>query len=113
MEPQPPALVLGSTQAGSVGGGRRRRGVEVVRRRSGGGAVLLEPGAVLWVDVILPAGDPLWVDDVGAPSYWLGEAWAAALAACGVAGATRAPRPDGAHRSGRASCASPGWGPAR
>ena len=30
-------------------------GVEVVRRRSGGGAVLLEPGAVVWFDVVVPA----------------------------------------------------------
>ena len=49
--------------------------------------MLLEPGAVLWVDVILPAGDPLWVDDVGRSFQWLGEVWAAALGAGGVEGA--------------------------
>jgi len=84
-----PALVLGSTQiappaaaAGSVVAG----GVEVVRRRSGGGAVLLRPGETVWVDVVLPAGDPLWSDDVGLAFHWLGEAWATALGRVGVAG---------------------------
>ena len=33
-------------------------GVDVVRRRSGGGAVLLEPGAAVWVDVDRPATIP-------------------------------------------------------
>ena len=32
-------------------------GVEVVRRRSGGGAVLVEPGSVVWVDVLVAATD--------------------------------------------------------
>lgn len=59
-------------------------GVEVVRRRSGGGAVWLAPGTVTWVDVVLPAGDPHWVDDVGRSSLWLGDAWARALVALGV-----------------------------
>ena len=40
-------------------------GVEVVRRRSGGGAVLLLPGEFVWLDLVIPAGDPLWLDDVG------------------------------------------------
>lgn len=76
-----PALVLGSTQPSSDvdAAAAERAGVEVVRRRSGGGAVLLEPGGALWVDVDLPAGDPLWSDDVGESFGWLGEAWATAV----------------------------------
>jgi lipoate-protein ligase A len=81
-----PALVLGSAQADDVVDRDlcARSGVEVVRRRSGGGAVLLEPGAVVWVDVELPRGDPLWDDDVARASWWLGERWATALAGLGV-----------------------------
>ena len=86
LEPTGTALVLGSTQAASSVRSDLP-GVEVVRRRSGGGAVLLEPGAVLWVDVILPAADPLWVDDVGRSFHWLGGVWTEALRACGVDGA--------------------------
>jgi lipoate-protein ligase A len=84
LEPSRAALVLGSTQAASTVR-PDLRGIDVVRRRSGGGAVLLEPGAVLWVDVIVPASDRLWVDDVGRAAHWLGAVWAEALAACGVA----------------------------
>jgi lipoate-protein ligase A len=80
-----PALVLGSAQADTVvdAAACARAGVEVVRRRSGGGAVLLIPGEVVWVDVVLPATDPRWSDDVGRATWWLGEAWAAALAGLG------------------------------
>jgi lipoate-protein ligase A len=76
-----PALVLGSTQASPA-----FAGVEVVRRASGGGAVLVEPGRVVWVDVFVPAGDPLWVADVGRAFWWLGEVWTSALASLGVDG---------------------------
>jgi lipoate-protein ligase A len=84
-----PALVLGSSQPDAVVsfGAARQAGVAVVRRRSGGGAVLLTPGDVLWVDVVVPAGDPLWHDDIGVATHWLGGAWAAALATCGLPGA--------------------------
>lgn len=61
-----PAVVLGSTQQAGDG----------VRRRSGGGAVLLTPGDPLWVDVVVPRGDPLWHHDVGRAFWWLGEVWA-------------------------------------
>jgi lipoate-protein ligase A len=90
MEPSTPALVLGSTQpeASVDEEACAAAGVDVVRRRSGGGAVLVEPGAVLWIDVIVPAGDPLWDDDVGRAVHWLGETWVLALAAVGVVGAT-------------------------
>jgi lipoate-protein ligase A len=80
--------VLGSGQPETVADASacEAAGVEVVRRRSGGGAVLLRPGEVLWVDVLVPAGDPLWDDDVGRAAHWLGEAWVAALAAAGSPG---------------------------
>ncbi|OWY62056.1 hypothetical protein B7486_60470, partial [cyanobacterium TDX16] len=59
---QAPALVLGSRQGDGVvaAGPAQAAGVEVVRRRSGGGAVLLQPDASLWVDLVVPAGDELW-----------------------------------------------------
>lgn len=82
-EPTAPALVLGSTQSLDVV--RADADVEVVTRRSGGGAVLVVPGDVLWVDVIVPAGDELWDDDVGRSFGWLGATWQAALAEVGVA----------------------------
>jgi lipoate---protein ligase len=54
-------------------------GVGVARRPSGGGAVLVGPGQGVWVDVVIPAGDPLWHDDVGRAMWWLGEEWRAAI----------------------------------
>jgi lipoate---protein ligase len=85
-EPTIPALVLGSAQREDVvdRAACQRAGVVVARRRSGGGAVLVRPGGQLWLDVLLPADDPLWTVDVGRAFLWLGEAWAAALGALGV-----------------------------
>ena len=85
-EPTSPALVLGSTQRDELADAEacRAAGIDVVRRRSGGGAVLVEPGAALWIDVLLPAGDPLWLDDVAQAFLWLGQVWADALGAVGV-----------------------------
>ena len=87
-----PALVLGSGQ-------RRRQvadeaacaaaGVEIVHRRSGGGAVLLEPGHVVWFDVVVPAAHLHAAgagDDVAASMVWLGWRVAGALAELGVTG---------------------------
>jgi lipoate-protein ligase A len=90
LDPDRPALVLGSTQPDTVADHEacRRAGVEVVRRRSGGGAVLLVPGDLVWVDVVLPAGDSRWDADVGIAAHWVGAAWAEALTACGLPGAT-------------------------
>jgi lipoate-protein ligase A len=81
-----PTLVLGSTQPASDvdEGAAAGAGIDVVRRRSGGGAVLLVPGDVVWVDVVVPAGDTLWRDDVGLAFGWLGEVWVRALAAIGA-----------------------------
>jgi lipoate-protein ligase A len=86
LEPDRPALVLGSTQADAVADARAltARDVALVRRRSGGGAVLVEPGRTLWVDLVVPRTDPLWVDDVTTSFRWLGHAWRRALAARGI-----------------------------
>jgi lipoate-protein ligase A len=73
------AIVLGSTQAAPAAAS-----IEVARRRSGGGAVVVGREDVLWVDIDLPAGDPLWERDVGRSFWWLGQTWAAALARLGV-----------------------------
>ncbi|MCD9622467.1 lipoate--protein ligase family protein [Rhabdothermincola salaria] len=81
-----PALVLGSTQPATDvdTGAAERLGVDVVRRRSGGGAVLLDPGAVVWVDAVVPRDDELWHDDVGRAFAWLGQLWARVLGDLGV-----------------------------
>ncbi len=83
-----PALVLGSSQPlGDVDVERvDSLGIELVRRRSGGGAVLLVPDEVVWVDMVVPRGDPLWSDDVGHAFHWLGRLWTDALARLGVQG---------------------------
>jgi lipoate-protein ligase A len=80
-EPTGPALVLGSAQRDDVvdRAACERAHVDVVRRRSGGGAVLVVPGDLLWLDVVVPADDPLWEIDVARAFLWLGEAWAAAV----------------------------------
>jgi lipoate---protein ligase len=87
LEAEAPALVLGSTQGDELvdAGAVAARGVEVVRRRSGGGVVFVDPGTTAWVDVIVPAGDPLWHDDVGKAAVWVGRAWQAALSDLGLA----------------------------
>lgn len=84
-----PAVALGSTQRLEVIDLARAdaAGIEVVRRRSGGGAVWLAPAAVTWVDVLLPAADPLWDDDVSRSATWLGHRWVETLQDLGVDGA--------------------------
>lgn len=89
------ALVLGSTQTPAIvaPGGRPAGRLDVVRRRSGGGAVLLGPEGSLWVDVLVPRGDPLWVDDVGRSFDWIGAAWVEALDALALGGGELAVHP--------------------
>jgi lipoate-protein ligase A len=85
-----PTVVLGSSQPDDAvdADGLAATGAQLARRRSGGGAVWLAPGEVTWVDVVLPADDPLWVPDVRRAGEWLGEAWVAALERVGLAGGT-------------------------
>ena len=104
MSPLDTALVLGSAQSvevagdqvvsvghevasgGGAAGDLAADHPAVVRRRSGGGAVLVVPGDSVWIDGVINRGDPLWDDDINRAPMWLGRAWAAALAALGVAG---------------------------
>ena len=81
-----PMLVLGSSQKDDAVDWERvrERDVEVVHRRSGGSAVLVEPGAALWVDITIPADDRWWDHDVGRAFHWLGAVWAEVLIGAGV-----------------------------
>ena len=83
-----PAIVLGSTQDLALvdRAAADLAGAEVVRRRSGGGAVWLAPGVVTWLDLVLPAGDPLWDDDVSRAAVWVGETWTRTLRRLGHPG---------------------------
>lgn len=80
------ALVLGSSQPLSDfdAAALDRSGLEVVRRRSGGGAVIVGPGRVLWVDFVVPGGDPLSDPDVARAAWWVGELWRLALERAGI-----------------------------
>lgn len=81
-----PSLVLGSAQHESTVdlAACRSEGVDVVRRRSGGGSVLMLPGEIVWLDVVVGRDDPLWADDIGRASWWLGDVWRSALAGLGA-----------------------------
>lgn len=81
-----PALVLGPTQrAAEVDRGVLDQfGLALAGRRSGGGAVLVEPGNGVWLDVLIPRGDPRWVDDIGRAFTWLGQVWVRALTSLGL-----------------------------
>jgi lipoate-protein ligase A len=80
-EVEHPAIVLGSRQTADVLDAEacQRRHVEIVRRRSGGGVVLLVPGATEWIDVVVPAGDRHWDDDIRRSMIGVGERWVEAL----------------------------------
>jgi lipoate---protein ligase len=79
-----PAIVLGSRQKADLLdlAACRASGYDVVTRRSGGGAVLLEPGAVCWIDVVVPHG--VAPDDVRGSMHWVGSIWQDALIALGA-----------------------------
>jgi lipoate-protein ligase A len=86
LEAATPALVLGSAQQISNVDTdlASRMGIAIARRRSGGGAVLVGPDLAVWVDLVVPAGDRLWDDDVGRAAWWVGEAWARAARQVGI-----------------------------
>jgi lipoate---protein ligase len=96
LEVDRPTLVLGSTQrvADVDPSLLERLGVALATRRSGGGAVLVEPGNGVWIDVLVPRHDPVWVDDVGRSFDWLGRAWVEALATLGLEAQVHAGAPD-------------------
>jgi len=79
------AVVLGSTQDRAVIDEERAEaaGIDVVRRSTGGGAVLVAPGAQVWLDVWVPRRHQLWDDDIIRAAIWLGEVWAGALESLG------------------------------
>ena len=84
LRPTAAAVILGSTGADPFDGSRP----DVVRRRSGGGAVWLDPDLCTWIDVFVPAGDPLWRADIGEAFDWLGRRLRAAFASLGVRAST-------------------------
>ena len=90
-EVERPAVVLGSLQSVDVldEAACAAAGVEIARRRSGGGVVLLEPGGMVWFDVIVPAPRLHAVgvgDDVRSSMIWLGNLVAAAAGELGIEG---------------------------
>lgn len=86
VRPTDRALVLGSAQPVEVvdPAVAARLGWGVTRRRSGGGVVAVDPRAVVWIEVALPAWRPEWTDDVGRAGLWLGSGWVDALAHAGL-----------------------------
>jgi lipoate-protein ligase A len=80
-----PAIVLGSRQTPELLDlpACERAGLEIVRRRSGGGAVLLRPGAMVWIDLVLPHGAA--PDDIRGSMIWAGRCWTDALVELGAA----------------------------
>ena len=80
-------LVLGSAQRATDVDRRvaDALGVAVVTRRSGGGAVLLVPNEFVWLDLVIPAADSLWDNDIGQAMVWVGALWQRALGELGAA----------------------------
>jgi lipoate-protein ligase A len=87
-----PAIVLGSRQTETELNlnACANENVEIVRRRSGGGMVFLSPGKQVWLDVVIPKDDRLWIDDVGQAAWWLGDVWLTAIESLATAGKIQA-----------------------
>lgn len=84
LRPTATAVILGSTGPDPFEGSRS----DIVRRRSGGGAVWLDPDLCTWIDVFVPAGDPLWRADIGEAFDWLGRRLSEAFASFSVRAST-------------------------
>lgn len=86
MKPSEVALVKGSAQKPEAfdRAALAAAGVELAARRSGGGAVWIDPGQMLWIDVLAPRASPLWSDDLAATFAVVGQAWQRAFASLGV-----------------------------
>src|SRR5262245_43146678 len=80
----PPALIVGSSQSLDEidRAACAAAGLRIHRRRSGGGVVVSTD--MLMLDLVLPRGHSLYVDDVTESYRWIGEVWATALRDLGV-----------------------------
>lgn len=83
--PTEPALVLGNGQKPRIAdvAACRAAGARIYRRTSGGTAVLVN-AELLSLDLILPAGHPLWTSDIVSAYRWVGEWWEDALRTLGA-----------------------------
>ncbi|MDA8262675.1 MAG: hypothetical protein M0Z47_07575 [Actinomycetota bacterium] len=101
--PSSNALILGSAQrlAENHESFAARHGFELARRSSGGTGVVVVRGGAVWVDIGLPPGDPLLVDDVSRSFSPISLAWSEALALFGLRGAQ--PYSGPMHKGGRLS----------
>ncbi len=86
--PSRDALILGSTQRLSEHheSFAARHGFELARRSSGGTGVVVVRGGAVWVDIGLPPGDPLLLEDVSRSFAPVSHAWSEALALVGLRG---------------------------
>ena len=82
--PKPSSSAAPRTARSSTTSGRRRPASTSSVGSTGGGAVLVAPGAQVWLDVWVPRGHPLWDDDVIGAAAWLGHAWVGALTGLGA-----------------------------
>ncbi len=83
---KPTGLVLGFSQKHNVLNPKALQdgqAIPIYHRRAGGTAVLVGPH-LLSLDVFLPAGHPLIMEDVVESYRWFGETWVATLQAIGV-----------------------------
>jgi lipoate-protein ligase A len=80
-----PGLVLGFSQkqASLDQAALPEQSIPIYQRRAGGTAVLVGPG-LLSLDVVLPSGHPLILEDIVESYRWFGEAWVETLGDLGV-----------------------------
>lgn len=112
MLPTATAVVMGSAQKPDRFDGARLSadGVELARRRSGGGAVLIDPPAVVWIDVLAPRSSRWWSDGLVETFVEVGRAWRAGLASCGVETTICETAPERTAAASLACWAGVGWG---